>query len=87
MTRVLGPPSRQWGFAVGFNPTCPRSLLTVPASVARPMISKREAAQRLLARWLDEVASGEATMPLREFITAGQVGPPSSTCHSSHATQ
>ena len=51
------------------------------------MISKREAAQRLLARWLDEVASGEATMPLREFITAGQVGPPSSTCHSSHATQ
>jgi hypothetical protein len=37
------------------------------------MISKREAAQRLLARWLDEVASGEATLPLREFITAGQV--------------
>ena len=37
------------------------------------MISKREASQRLLARWLDEVASGEATMPLREFITAGQV--------------
>ena len=31
------------------------------------MISKREAAQRLLARWLDEVASGEATMPLREM--------------------
>ena len=37
------------------------------------MISKREAAQRLLARWLDEVASGEATLTLREFITAGQV--------------
>ena len=37
------------------------------------MISKREAAQRLLARWLDDVASGEATLPLREFITAGQV--------------
>ena len=36
------------------------------------MISKREASQRS-ARWLDEVASGEATMPLREFITAGQV--------------
>jgi hypothetical protein len=37
------------------------------------MISKREAAERLLARWLDDVASGEATLPLREFITAGQV--------------
>ena len=37
------------------------------------MISKREASQRLLARWLDEVASGKASMPLREFITAGQV--------------
>jgi hypothetical protein len=39
------------------------------------MISKREAAQRLLARWLDEVASGEATLPLREFITAGRSTP------------
>ena len=29
------------------------------------MISKREAAERLLARWLDDVASGEATLPLR----------------------
>ena len=61
------------GVGSGEKPNLPRSLLTVHGKRSAAMISKREAAQRLLARWLDEVASGKATMPLREFITAGQV--------------
>ena len=39
------------------------------------MISKREASQRLLARWLDEVASGEATMPLASSSPRGRSMP------------